>query len=97
MYKRPFHIHVMDIKPEFRISYDNSYFNNKPIMLSYEGGNHYNSLVPHDHCTIQSRPGVAEMMTLSATIIENVRMMKIAKPKKVTSEELNIILEKKIK
>ena len=69
----------------------------KPIMLSYEGGNHYNSLVPHDHCTIQSRPGVAEMMTLSATIIENVRMMKIAKPKKVTSEELNIILEKKIK
>ena len=65
-------------------------------MLSYEDGSHYNSLVPHDHCTIQTGPGVAEMMTLSATIIENVRMMKIATPKTVTSEELDIILEKKI-
>ena len=64
-------------------------------MLSHKDGNHYNSLVPHDHSTIQTGPGVAEMMTLSATIIENLRMMKIATPKIVTSEELNIILEKR--
>ena len=28
MYSRPIHVHVMDIKPEFRICYDNSSYGN---------------------------------------------------------------------
>ena len=44
MYECPSHIHVMDVTPEFKICYEESYFNKEPMRLSYEGGDHYNAI-----------------------------------------------------
>ena len=49
MYKRPVHIHIMDLTPEYRISNDQSISEHLPIRLSYEGRNHYNARFPKDH------------------------------------------------
>ena len=97
MYRRPVNVHVMDLKPEFQICYDVSFKGNAPIRLSYEGGDHYNAIVPVNHCFVPSRPGLMEMTTLSAIFIQRVRMLKLIIPRIVSSEELNIILENKVK
>ena len=97
MYKRPVHVHVMDIVPEYKICYNELHIARKPIMLSYEGGNHYNAVFPAGHSSILSRPGVAEMMVLSAVFIDEVRKLNIVLPNIVAHEELNMLLERKIK
>ena len=95
MYKRPVHIHIMDVTPEFRICCNDSYMDRQPILLSYEGSNHYNTLIPCDHVFKDSRVGVEEMMVLSSTFLRSIGNQEIV-AEVITSEKLNVILERKL-
>ena len=65
---------------------------NDPILLSYEGGDHYNAITNANHCNIESRPGVKELMTLSASVLKKVLITKTKIPKMTTNAELIVIL-----
>ena len=95
MYKRPVHIHIMDVTPEFRICFNDSHMDRQPILLSYEGRSHYNTIIPRDHVFKDSRIGVEEMMVLSSTFLRRIDHQQIVS-EVVTSEKLNMILERKI-
>ena len=69
MYKRPVNIHIMDVTAAYRICSDESHISNEPLLLSYEGGNHYNALIPGSHFFSKDRPGIHEMMILSAAVL----------------------------
>ena len=95
MYRRPGHVHVMDITPEHVISFDECYFENAPILLSYEGRNHYNVLQSHRHVYLENRPGVAELVTLSAAVLRKVRLTNGMPVKIITNSVLDSVLENK--
>ena len=90
MYKRPVHIHIMDLTLEFRICFNDSHIDRQPILLSYEGRNHYNTLILRDHIFKDSRIGVEEMMVLSSTFLRSICTRKIV-VEVITSEKLNMI------
>ena len=96
MYKRPVHIHIMDVTPEYSICYNQSISEHLPIRLSYEGSNHYNALFPKDHQFHKSRPGVQEMMVLSSTFLRKINISQDATPDLINTAELNMRLKKKL-
>ena len=95
MYSRPVNVHVMDIAPEYVISFDKTYMENDPILLSYEGRNHYNVLQSLHHRYLESRPGAEELVTLSAAVLRKVRLSKEMPTKIVTNGDLDTVLENK--
>ena len=95
MYRRPVHVHVMDIKPEHIICYDNAVINNDPLLLSYEGRNHHNALIPPEHHFLESRPGAEELLTLNAAALRKVRKVRGVPTRIVTNLELDAALENK--
>ena len=97
IYRRPVHVHVMDIKPEHIICFDESLLSNEPLLLSYEGGNHYNALLSFDHRFLQGRPGGEELLSLSAAMLRKVRMGKVMKAWTLTNNDLDAALENKKK
>ena len=95
IFGRPVQVHVMDRRPEFKICYYEDQNTNDPILLSYEGGDHYNAITKANHSNIESRPGVKELMTLSASVLKKVFITKTKIPKMYTNAELDVILSNK--
>ena len=95
MYRRPIHVHVMDVNPEHVICFDESLLNKDPILLSYEGGNHYNALIRHNHRYLESRPGTRELLTLSSAVLRKVRLFNGMPSRIVSNSELDAVLENK--
>ena len=97
LYERPVHVFVLDVQPEFKLCYVERHSCNMPILLSYEGGDHYNAVTDKNHSYLLSRPGVKELFILTATAMRNILNGKVTIPDLVTNAELNKILGKKRK
>ena len=95
MHSRPVHIHVMDVIPDFRICYDEAHNDRPPIMLSYEGGNHYNVLLPSHHRFSTSRPGVKELKVLTNTVLGKT-IQRGMNNQNISTEQLDEALESKL-
>ena len=64
-------------------------------MLSYEGRNHYNVLKSHRHSYLESRPGAAELVTLNAAVLRNVRLTNGMPVRIVANSVLDTVIENK--
>ena len=95
LYERPIHVLVMDVQPEFKLCFFEVHNCKKPILLSYEGGDHYNAVTEEKHSYLLSRPGVKELMILSASAMRKILTDKVKFPNMVPNSELNKILGKK--
>ena len=96
LYERPVHVLFMDVEPEFKLCFVEKHNGNMPILLSYEGGDHYNAVTEENHSYLVSRPGVEELCILTdSAIIRKILDEKSTFPDLVTNTELNKIIGNK--
>ena len=95
MYQRSVHIHIMYVTPELKIWYYETHNERSPILLSYEGGNHYNALLPQFHQFSESRIGAQETMVLSNTVLGRTIQKRIAHDF-ISTEQLNSAFARKL-
>ena len=69
--------------------------NDEPLLLSYEGGNPYNALTTRNHRYLENRPGIQELLTLTAVQLRKVRLMNGMSTRIVSNIDLDIVLEEK--
>ena len=95
LYETPIHVHVMDIRPEYKICYEESYLSKNPIRLSFKGGDHYNALVADVTRNLKSHPGEVETLRLSDVSNDNISQCKKFVSMDLSNKELTTILNEK--
>ena len=95
LYERPVHVLGMDVQPDIKLCFVEKHNANIPILLSYKGGDHYNAITDETHTYLVSRPGVKELVVLSANAMGKILNEKAKFPDLVTNAELNEIIGNK--